>query len=86
MAKTAGARVLGVRLEATNARTVQTADGEFVPVMNFEEAFPHHCDYVWCRARGIFSASMGLKPLFRSYVRNCLGAEQRPAACADGHH
>ena len=31
-----------VRLEASNARTVQTADGEFVPVMNFAEAFPHH--------------------------------------------
>eukprot|EP00966_Prymnesium_polylepis_P012823 294775-Prymnesium_polylepis.1 len=49
---------------------VQTADGEFVHVMSFAEAFPHHVDYVWCRARGIFSANLGSKPLFRSYVRN----------------
>ena len=25
---------------------------------------------MWCRARGIFSAALGSKPLFRSYVRN----------------
>jgi hypothetical protein len=34
------------RLEASNAKIVQTADGEFVRVMNFAEAFPHHVDYV----------------------------------------
>ena len=57
-------------LETSNPRTVQTADGEIVHVMSFAEAFPHHVDYVWCRARGIFSAVIGKKPLFRSYVRN----------------
>ena len=58
-----------VQLNMTNRNVVQLEDGEFVKVMNFAEAFPHHVDYVWCRARGIFSAIMGSKPLFRKYVR-----------------
>ena len=57
------------KLNATNRNCVQLEDGEFVKVMSFAEAFPHHVDYVWCRARGIFSAALGSKPLFRKYVR-----------------
>ena len=34
-------------LEAKNSKTVQLADGEYVRVMSFEEAFRHHVDYVW---------------------------------------
>ena len=57
------------QLNMTNRNVVQLEDGEFVKVMNFAEAFTHHVDYVWCRARGIFSANLGSKPLFRKYVR-----------------
>ena len=65
----AHAQVLAT-LNTTNRNMVQLEDGEYVRVMNFEEAFPHHVNYVWCRARGIFSAHLGSKPLFRKYVRN----------------
>ena len=58
------------KLNTTNRNVVELEGGEFVHVMNFEAAFPHHVDYVWCRARGIFSAHLGSKPLFRKYVRN----------------
>ena len=53
-----------------NPKVVKDGAGEFVRVMNFQEAFPHHVDYVWCRARGIFSGKLATKPLFRKYVRN----------------
>jgi len=66
---TAHAEVLA-KLNTTNRHVVQLESGEYVKVMNFEEAFPHHVDYVWCRARGIFSSALGKKPLFRKYVRN----------------
>ena len=58
------------KLEPTNSKVVRLADGDYVPVMNFAEAFPHHVDYVWCRARGFISATIGSKPLFRAYIRN----------------
>ena len=58
------------KLNSTNRHQVMLPSGEYVAVMNFAEAFPHHVDYVWCRARGIFSATLGSKPLFRAYVRN----------------
>ena len=57
------------KLNLTNRNVVVDANGESVLVMNFEEAFPHHVDYVWCRAQGILSALAGFKPLFRKYVR-----------------
>jgi hypothetical protein len=34
-------------LEAKNPKAVQLENGEYVRVMSFEEAFPHHVDYVW---------------------------------------
>ena len=34
------------QLNVTNRNVVQLEDGEFVKVMNFAEAFPHHVDYV----------------------------------------
>jgi hypothetical protein len=63
------ARVLAA-LNEHNPKVVKNADGEFVRVMSFEEAFPHHVDYVLCRAGGIFSANLGRRPLFRKYVRS----------------
>ena len=44
-------------------------DGEYQTVMSFEEAFPHHVDYVMMVARGEISAVTGQKPKFRKYVR-----------------
>lgn len=55
-------------LDAVNTKRV-LVNGEFIPTMSFEEAFPHHVQYVWCRAKGIFGANTGLKPAFRDYVR-----------------
>ena len=64
------------QLDETNAKRVKNADGNFVPVHSFDEAFPHHVDYVWCRAAGIFGASTGKKPEFRHYVRGaCCAAK-----------
>ena len=57
------------KLDVTNAKRVQDVNGEFVKVHSFEEAFPHHVEYVWCRAGGIFGAHTGKKPQFRTYVR-----------------
>ena len=56
-------------LNAQNMKRVKSANGEFVPVHSFGEAFPHHVDYVWCRAGGIFGAKTGRKPQFRAYVK-----------------
>ena len=60
--------VLG-KLDMTNSKRVLDANGEFVKVHSFQETFPHHVEYVWCRASGIFGAHTGAKPQFRSYVR-----------------
>ena len=56
------------KLDDTNANRV-LKEGHFVPVMSFAEAFPHHVDYVWCRADGVLGAHTGKKPSFRRYVR-----------------
>ena len=44
-------------------------NGDYVTSMSFEDAFVHHVGYVYCRAKGFFSARMGSKPEFVSYVR-----------------
>ena len=49
-------------LDAMNSKRV-FVDGEFVPTQSFDEAFPHHVQYVWCRAKGIFGAKTGSKPV-----------------------
>ena len=46
-------------LDETNKKRVQNASGEYVTTMGFDEAFAHHLDYVYCRAKGIFGASIG---------------------------
>ncbi|KAL1499114.1 hypothetical protein AB1Y20_013626 [Prymnesium parvum] len=56
------------KLDETNAKRV-LVNGEYMTVHSFPEAFKHHVDYVYCRARGIFGAGMGTKPTFRDYVR-----------------
>ena len=43
--------------------------GSYEAVHSFEEAFPHHVDYVWMVASGEISAVTGQKPMFRTYVR-----------------
>ena len=55
------------KLNLTNKKMV-LVDGEHVSVMSFAEAFPHHVDYVWCRAAGLFGAKLRTKPAFRAYV------------------
>ena len=57
------------KFNASNPKLVQGKSGEYMKVMSFEEAFPHHVDFVWCRAAGHFTAHLGEKPLFRRYVR-----------------
>ena len=60
-------------LNATNSKAVvDPTTGDYVSVMSFKEAFPHHVDYVWCRAQGLFTARLGSKPLFKTYVRGDL--------------
>jgi hypothetical protein len=74
-----------LKLNETNSKVVKDAAGEFVNVQSFEEAFPHHVDYVWCRASGIFSARMGTKPLFRRYVRGVCSHGRTPHPCNPSH-
>ena len=44
-------------------------NGKYEVMHSFEEAFPHHIDYVMMVATGEISAVTGQKPKFRSYVR-----------------
>ena len=56
------------RLDSTSSNRVWK-NGEYLPMMSFAEAFPHHVAYVWCRADGILGAHTGKKPSFRKYIR-----------------
>eukprot|EP00966_Prymnesium_polylepis_P114405 2643826-Prymnesium_polylepis.1 len=60
-------RVINI-VDANNSKRL-LVDGEYVSLMTFEQAFPHHVDYVCCRAKGIFGEATGKKPIFRKYVR-----------------
>ena len=53
----------------SNRKRVLDKDGEYVSTMSFDEAFTHHVDFIWCRARGIFGANVGRKSAFAQYVR-----------------
>ena len=70
------------KLDESNSKRVKNADGDFVPVHSFEEAFTHHVEYVWCRAAGIFGANTGKKPEFRSYIRGALPSALCPLPSA----
>ena len=59
-------------LDVNNPKRVQDQDGNWVAVMDFKEAFPHHVRYVYCRAQGIIGANTAKKPEFRQYVRGML--------------
>ena len=56
-------------LDETNKKRVLDGSGEYVTTMGFDEAFSHNIDYVYCRAKGLFGANLGLKPDFVKYVR-----------------
>ena len=48
---------------------VLNASGKYETVHTFEEAFPHHVNYVMMVATGEVAACIGTKPRFRTYVR-----------------
>ena len=54
-------------IEETNSKSV-TVDGEVVPVLNFKESFPHHCDFYWMVADGC-PQEFKKKDSFKEYVR-----------------
>lgn len=61
---------------AASKNTVLDAQGNLMHVFSFEEAFPHHVDFVWLRASGAVSARIARNAGFRDYVR---GYERRAA-------
>lgn len=71
------------KLDSANSKRVRNEHGEYVPVHSFEEAFPHHVDYVWCRAAGIFKANTGKKPEFKVYVRGNIAPPPSFLPCSD---
>ena len=62
-------------MDGRNPKRTQDKSGNSVPMLSFSEAFPHHVDYVFARARGIFGANTGKKPEFRKYVRGAFVRE-----------
>mgnify|MGYP007078090933 CR=1 FL=1 len=54
--------------------------GSYETVHSFEDAFPHHLDYVWMVATGEVSAVTGQKPMFRTYTRGVLSCVCMPAS------
>ena len=64
-----------LQLNEGSKNQVLSADGTYLTVFTFEEAFPHHVNYVMCVAKGEISAVTGKKPMFRKYIR---GEHRRP--------
>lgn len=52
----------------TSCRQVKTADGSFVPVFSFKEAFKHHVDFVWMVASRT-PQNLKDKEAFRDYIK-----------------
>ena len=69
-------KVAYLDINKLNKKRVLNKNGEYVPTMPFKEAFTHHVDYMWCRAKGIFGAKLGLRPEFKQYIRGA------PTACS----
>ena len=57
------------QLNESSKNQILQADGSYTTIFSFEEAFPHHVDYVMCVAKGEISAVTGKKPMFRKFVR-----------------
>jgi hypothetical protein len=56
------------QIDSTNKHQVLMPGGSYETVHSFEEAFPHHVDFVMMVATGEVSANTGHKPMFRTYV------------------
>jgi hypothetical protein len=71
-------------LNESSKHQVKQADGSYTTVHTFEEAFPHHVDYVAMVATGEISANTGTKPAFRKYVtgeRSSVPSKARGSVC-----
>ena len=55
--------------ESNKRRVLDEETGEYITKHTFSEAFQHHVNYVYCRAKGTFSSNLGKKPEFCEYVR-----------------
>lgn len=55
-------------LNESSCRQVQLPTGEWVPVFNFEQSFPHHLAFTWLVAGGL-AMRMNRRPIFIEYVR-----------------
>ena len=66
------------KLNETSKHQVLIGD-LYETVHSFEDAFPHHLDYVWMVATGEISAATGQKPMFRTYTRGVLSCACMPA-------
>eukprot|EP00966_Prymnesium_polylepis_P015013 346876-Prymnesium_polylepis.2 len=62
------AEALGQLAEQSKNQVLMPGGG-YETVHSFDEAFPHHIDYVMMVATGEVSGNTGQKPMFRTYVR-----------------